>query len=537
MFQPKQDIILMKETTNNVLNQLYEKYGDNNYVLKRIQTYITNYLPNIIENELINFEKRKNRIRNLYNEQQIFIQIFLTTNQYFYLQSSNLYYEYNNKNYKIVSEDDIVYNLLTNISHTKILFQWKHKTKIHIMKQIKDRGLFTSIPDTETIQEVLNVLYPSIFQSKLMAKYFLIIIGDNILKKNTHLIFLINNTMKQFIQEIDDISNITIKNNISNNFLCKYHEKHLYENCRLIKLNEGFSFEMCKNVIRKIGLNLLCVATHYSNRFGDSDVFCNNMTDEDIKTYILYLKNNNQKLIIDNFCNKFIQPATASANNEASLKIEWKQLHFIWKQFIHTNYLPNIIYSNTLKTLLKEKYKYEEQTDAFHHITSKYLPIIHDFLAFWESAIIISNNTVDIQEIEIDELTAIFKYWIKQNQHICKSIGNINDDNTIKIINHFFPQIIIKNDKYILNIYSVMWNKNKDIKNSFEFIAYHFKNKNANLLSFEDAYNYYWKFASDHIYKFIVSKKYFETYLQIHIPKYIIYERFIINDWINNLHN
>ena len=531
--QEEHNILVMKETTHNLLNKLYEKYSDNPYVLKRIQIHITNYLPNIIENELINFEKRQNRIKTLINEQQIFIQIFLSTNQYFYLQSSNLYYEYYNKHYKIVCEDDIIYNLLTNISHTKILFQWKHKTKINVMKQIKDRVLFNSIPDTETIQEVLNVLYPSVFQSKLMAKYFLIIIGDNILKKNTHLIFLINNLMKQLIQEIDNISNITIKTNISNNFLSKYHEKHLYENCRLIKLNEGFSFEMCKNVIRKIGLNLLCVATHYSNRFHDSDNFCNNMSDEDIKMYILYLKNNNQKLIIENFCNKFIQPA----NNETSLKIEWKQLHFIWKQFIHINYLPNIIYSNTLKNLLKEKYNYEEQTDTFHHITSKFLPIIHDFLTFWESTIIISNNANDIHEIEIDELSTIFKYWIKQNQNICKSMGNVTDENAIKIINHFFPQIMIKNDKYILNIYSVLWNKNKDIQNSLDFIAYNFKNKNANLLTFEEAYNYYWKFATDHIYKFIVSKKYFETYLQIHIPKYIIYERFIINDWIDNLHH
>lgn len=533
MSQQGQNIILIKEETNNLLNQLFDKYSDNTYILKRIQTHIKNYLPHIIENELINFEKRQIRIKNLINEQKIFIQIFLSKNQYFYLQSSNSYYEYYNKNYKIVTEDDIVYNLLTNISKTKILFEWKHKTKINIMKQIKDRVLFNSIPDTETIQEVLNVLYPSIFQSKLMAKYFLIVIGDNILKKNTHLIFLINNLMKQFIQEIDNISNLTIKTNIYNNFLCKYHEKHLYENCRLIKLNEGFSFEMCKNAIRKIGLNLLCVASHYSNRFRDSENFCNNMYDEDIKMYILYLKNNNQKLIIDNFCNKFIQPA----NNETSLKIEWKQLHFIWKQFIHIHYLPNIIYSNTLKNLLKEKYKYEEETDTFHHITSKFLPIIHDFLTFWESTIIISNNPNDIHEIEIDELTTIFKYWIKQNQNICKTNGNLNDENTIKIINHFFPEINIINDKYILNIYSVLWNKNTDINNSLDFIAYHFKHTNANLLSFEEAYNYYWKFAADHIYKFVVSKKYFETYLQIHIPKYIVYEKFIITDWIYKLNN
>ena len=76
MSQQGQNIILIKEETNNLLNQLFDKYSENTYVLKRIQTHIKNYLPHIIENELINFEKRQIRIKNLINEQKIFIQIF-----------------------------------------------------------------------------------------------------------------------------------------------------------------------------------------------------------------------------------------------------------------------------------------------------------------------------------------------------------------------------------------------------------------------------------------------------------------------------
>ena len=53
------------------------------------------------------------------------------------------------------------------------------------MKQIKDKKLFQSIPETETIQNVLNFLYPFIFDDKETAKYFLTILGDNIFYGST----------------------------------------------------------------------------------------------------------------------------------------------------------------------------------------------------------------------------------------------------------------------------------------------------------------------------------------------------------------
>ena len=63
------------------------------------------------------------------------------------------------------------------------MVQWKHKTKTHIIKLIKERTLFTSIPETYTIQTVLGFLQTTLFETKDAAKYFLTVLGDNILKK------------------------------------------------------------------------------------------------------------------------------------------------------------------------------------------------------------------------------------------------------------------------------------------------------------------------------------------------------------------
>ena len=115
------------------------------------------------------------------------------------MNSNNFFYEYNGKHYFIVKEDDVLHKLLSSISKDRILMQWKHKTKFNIIKQIKERNLFSSIPESDTIQNVLNLLYPSIFTSKNTAKYFLTIIGDNIFKKNTNLIFLVTTKMRRIL--------------------------------------------------------------------------------------------------------------------------------------------------------------------------------------------------------------------------------------------------------------------------------------------------------------------------------------------------
>ena len=534
----------IKQKCLDSIQDLFKIYENNEYMLQRIHSHVVNYLPSVLDNELKNHEKRVNRNMYLTNEQQIFIQVFLNKNQYYYLPSNNCFYEYNGKNYYIIKDDDIIHKLLSNISKDRILLQWKHKTKFNILKQIKERSLFTTIPETDTIQNVLNILYPYIFTSKNQAKYFLTILGDNILKKNQNLIFLANSKIKKILSEIDTISYFSVGfTNITNNFIVKYHENHSYDNCRLIKVNENSSIDIWKDTLTKNGLDLICVATHYSNRYENSDNYLNTKADEELKNYSYYLKNVPQQEIISSFCSKCFQTISNDNNNDTNIsttKIEWKNVHFIWKQFISSLSLPNMIYSNTLKNLLKETFSYEESSDSFINITSKYLPIESDFIKFWKKTIVI-NEPQDFsqnleEELEVDELCMLFKNWVKQNiEETLLSSGNISEENVVKILKHFFPNVEIIEDKYVLNISCTMWNKSKDIIKSFEFIKNELKkNDFVALISFDDAYNYYVKFCNSKSYKFIISKRYFEKYLYSKINEHIVYEKFIETEWLIN---
>ena len=503
------------------VEKLYEKYKDNEYMLQRIYNHVHVYLPNTLQNESKNHEKRLNLNTYLSEEQQIFMQVFLSKNNYYYLSSNNFYYEYNGKDYFIVKEDEIIHKLLSTISKDRTLLQWKHKTKANIIKQIKDRNLFTSIPETDTIQNILNALYPTFFSSKNAAKHFLTIIGDNILRKNSDLVFMTSAKMRQFLDELESVGMSSIGNgNIAYKFVTKYHDTHTFNNCRLIRMNENFSNEYWRELLKRIGLNLLCVAAHYSNRYSSSDNFLNTRSDEELTNYVYTLKNTTQNGLIDKFVDEFVEKTSDD------FRVEWKNLHFVWKQFLSSNNLPNVIFSNNLKNYLKDKIQFDDESDSFVGITSKYLPVYKDFIQFWSETITNSSSLDFENEIEIDEISSLFKLWTKS-----KSI--LSEENIIKILKHFFSCEIVE-DKFVLNVISSIWNKSNDIENSISYIKEQVKETHKlSLISFDDLYGFYHKYCSNNSIKFAVSKRYFEKYLYFKFSDYIVYEKFIKIGWID----
>ena len=505
------------------IDKLMEKYKDNEYMLQRLHNHVAFYLPNTLENEAKNHEKRKNLNAYLFEEQQIFIQVFLSKNNYYYISSNGFFYEYNGKDYFIVKEDEIIHKLLSSISKDRILLQWKHKTKSNILKQIRERNLFTSIPETDTIQNVLNAIYPSIFELKDSAKYFLTIIGDNIFKKKPELVFLISPKMRQFLDELEAVSASSIGfGNISSRFVTKYHESHSFDSCRLIKINENYSNEYWRESLKKIGLNLLCVATHYSNRYQNSDNFLDCKADNELCNYTYTLKNTTQCELTNKFINEFIEKTTDE------YRIEWKNIHFMWKQFLSNNNLPNVIFSNILKSNLKNIIQFDENSDSFIGITSKYLPLYKDFIKFWDETIDAYVLQEFENELEIDEISTLFKQWSKNR-------NTLSEDNIIRILKHFFPNIEIIENKYILNITSSIWNKSKNIDNSINYIKEQINSSHKlSLISFDDLYGYYQKYCDINNFKLAVSKRYFEKYLYFKFSEYIVYEKFIKMEWVNN---
>jgi len=531
------------EQNINKIKELFQSYDGNTYAINRLESYINN-LPNWIITDINNYEKRINRTTELSNEQEIFCKIFLSKHKYFYLPSNNCFYEYDDKTYKIIKDDNIHYQLLSTITIEGKLLQWKYKTKTHIIKLIKERNLFKSIPETYTIQTVLGFLQTTLFDTKNGAKYFLTILGDNILKKNSDFIFITTQNTKKILNLIDDIGHATTGSSIMNNFITKHHESHNRTNYRLIKTYENqVSIDVIKEMLNKIGIDLLCVATHYSHRYVNAEQYLSlsNKENETFKTHALFLSNNTPEQIVENFVSQCLTEST-----DETFIISWKNMHYIWKLYLTHLNIPNMIYSNNLKEILKSRLQYNSINDLFIKVTSKYLPQISKFLHFWEQHITISTDWFN--EYEIDELLSIFKNIYGSNELI-------TEDEMLKIIKHFFSNTVtIIDNKFITNIKCNLWNKCEDI----HIFLHYYKHKSLSLLdnkkeentienevlteidgliSIDDLYLHYQSYCNASMYVnksqyMIVSKHYFEKYIVSELKQFIHFEKFIGVEWL-----
>jgi len=539
------------EEQKEQIKALLEKYKENTYMIQRLQFHLSG-LPNLLENENKGYEKRVERINQLSNEQKIFMQVFLSKNRYYYLPNNNCYYFYDGKHYVSVKEDDIQCKLLTEINKDEMLSQWKYKTNIHVLKQIKNRHLFKSIPDSETIQHVIKALCPALFKTKQEVKYFLTVLGDNLLKKQQDLIFLTKQNLKHISAKhvFIEFENMTYINtgftNVTFNCVTKYHENYNYNNCRLLNMNDSMTSESLKDILIKNGLDILCVAGHYSMRHVDSDTFLEKNADDEFKQYTLYMKKYDQKTIVDKFCEFSLvelldsnpaNPTNPTEKKEPSSnhsKMSWKNMHFIWKHYLSQLSFPSMIYSQQLKTFLKERYEYDEKTDSFLNVTSKYLPVIADFILFWERTMMTTlDEFIDFDyELENDEVCYLFKYWVQENKEETTSNGMINENDIIKILSHFYPDVQIVDKKYIMNISCSLWDKVNDITNMLsEFKKKYDAEEDVSLIDFDKIYEFYCRLGKSN---WKASKRFFEKYVCYSLSSYIEYDHFLSSSWLNS---
>ena len=525
--------IYEKDTCINKVQELFNKYNDNQYITQKLKCHIMTHLPLMLESANNTHIKRTERKQQLTTDQADFTRTFLNKNHYYYIQNTELFinYDKSSMHFKIYREDDILHEILSKITHEKCLIPWKHKIKLNVVKLIRERSLFDCIPDTETIQNVINLLYPSIFNTKHSAKYFLTILGDLILRKNDALLYLVNSGSRNFIKFLStQCYNFFGNVNIINNFKYKYHEQYAYKNIRILNFStsDNIASELSKNI-----LDLFCVAVHYSNRYIGSDDFLNSLNEDDksnsyenleglegyeciktqLSTYTYYLRDNTPENLVNNFIDK-------SLNKCKNTNISFKNMLYLWKLSLDEQNIPNPIYSNTLKRILKERLDYDETNDQFLNISSTSLPFVSKFLAFWDETIY---EDEEEQGLEIDEVIVLFKLWYKLPIVI-------KDTYILNLIKHYYSDIIIEKDKYILNIKCNLWDKKEDIRKSLtELKIISQKKQEKYSLAIDYAYEFYCKNGKKNI--MIVGKKYFEEYVSEYLSDYLDEDKLIMPYW------
>lgn len=501
------------KSVETTVQELFKKYENNEPFLKKIETYICINLPNKLLEIQKNNIARQNRIEYLNNETDKFIQDFLyqQDNLYFYISTSELFICYDGINYKIINEDDLLHSIFKNVSKNKELIEWKYKIRKSIIKKIKSISLLTTIPNSETIQSILDYMCKTFLISKDHAKYILTIIGDNFTKnENTsNLDYFTTPSFKKWFQCISDYSFFYFKysKNPIENIKYKFYN-HKFENCRLLHLkhitNQDCTF--LKNNI----LNFICVSCHYSNRFKCADNFLNNHCNTpDLIYETMYLKNNSIEKILNIFKKELLEKT-----DDKTLFINEKNFLFLWKEFLQEKNLPHILFNQDLKQNVIQhlNISYNETYNYYEGYTSEKLNIIQNFITFWENNIIHDENEEDF---EINELVSIYNGYLKRNNK--SYIHYLNEDNCKNILTLFYDIELI-NNRYIPNIKCSFWNKKQDVIN---FLNNYIVDVDTSLY---ELYNIYCMISNKNNNIFTVSKTFFDK---------VIYEN-IHSKYINN---
>ena len=494
------------------LTEIYEIYGNQHQ--DKLYEFIDKELPERMKLHL----QREHRREQLEQKSDYYINNFLYNRgiEYFYLPIANIFVAYNGEITTPICENIILHEVLTGISSQKELMPWKYKIKNLIMKQLKQQTIFQFIPESHTIQSVLAYFTPTLFNTKEESKYFLTILGDNILKKHSKLIHLVDPRSKDFISSLQTHLYPYFKNtyHLDTTFKYKYHE-HDYDRCRILTFNHAVATQTYwETFVKPHLLDIISVALHYSKRFQCSDNYLLHHTfNNEIYSNIFYLKNHTEIDIIQHFIKEYI----VRVPKQSELVIRWKELYYVWKFFLKEHHLPSIMFIKQLRTLLNQQLECQSSTDIYPHITSPILSYVSNIRRFWHETI----TTDESDEFEISELCNLYDLWLK-NEGL-KKAKIVNEAVMISIVEHFYD-IIVVNNKCIQNIKCIMWNKQEDMKIVLRELKIRYKfSPELYERSMISIYSDYCAGAPNILqHENIVSKQYFSKYICQVIPEQYI---------------
>lgn len=350
---------------------LSEKYKDNPYMTDKLTHYIAN-LPSLMTTIEESYIQRNIQLIDLNDKKDKYVQQFITNHLIFYIPQTELFIEYADNNYSIISEDDIVHYVLSDLNDNELKI-WKYKIKKHIIKRIKEIPFSSSIPEPSMIKDVIQNL--TMFESKHHVKYFLTIIGDAILNKKDNITYFIDSSYKLFLRKmIENIYAFTNKS-ISDVFKYKYYD-HKYDQCRILT---GKCPEMVP--LKHKMLNIISVSTYLSNKYGNSEGFLMQCNDPVFISATTFLKVNTQESIVNIFIDECMKKTGTTS---------YKDFYFLWRSYLKHKNLPLIISDIHLKHILTQLNLCKDDV-VYLTSTQVFIQTIKMFLD--------KNNMLDVSEI------------------------------------------------------------------------------------------------------------------------------------------
>ena len=409
------------------------------------------------------------------------INFFFSNNSYYYNPTTNMYIEYTDQ-YRFISENEMIHiilQFLTKYHENAIDFSLKQRIKNKIIKKIKEKHIHQNIPESNTLQDIINFLHPNFFAHKNYAKYFMITLGDIIMKK-TDLLYFLPIHIKPFLKNINRVISLCFHNmNIFSHYKFQYYEQDPVKS-RVISFNKMNLQHI--TISETFYINLICVSLHYSNRHSSGDLFLNDLGSQSIAQLAYWIRDTPREQIIDDFIKTYICIKEGT-------KIHERDMLFLWKEYLKSLNKINVFQRNSdFYTFISKSIP--SMDSHYLNCTSMFLPYVHQFKDFWEKYIYVDENEFYF------EISEILKLFIEMYKDI-----NVEEQQITELIQYYYPDKLVIDNK-INKMGCTLWNKKKEIDI--------FLTKNKCNIDSNELYSMYCKEFTN---KKIVSKIYFQQYL------------------------
>ena len=492
---------------------LYEKVQGDAALECKLYKMLSSTAPHALDAALEARNDREARHEKLRLEAARFTVRFLARNPIYYTPQNELFVLYNGKIFEPCSEDTVAHAAVSALSAEGPLAAWKYKVKNSIVRRVRERSPLAAIPESDTIQLVLSLLVPSVFRRKDDAKYFLCCLGDGwrSIAAEQGILVMASPALKKLVQDIAALSNSYFSTGSPfNHFKFKFHG-HEFRKCRILPTPSVS--EVSRAAIWTLGkytLEIMSVACHYSSRYAGSDGFLERACDHEFRDKVLHLVDRTPKSVVGDF-------VLMSLERSDHMSISQADMAYLWKQYLASLALPQILFTAALHSLLAERISWNEEGKLYINVTSPALPWVSAFRRFWVDCIVAEED----DELELEEIVDLQHAWSHERAN------RVHKDAVLDLIRHQDPHAAIEQEKFVVGIRSPLWNKRADVASALE--AYRAELPPTETGTLGEAYKCYVERLVAHSRS--VSKRYFDKVAMDTMADYLDEDGVFTSDW------
>jgi hypothetical protein len=481
-------------TYQELLQVQIERCSGDPYLLGRLRSFLTTLLPSHLDRARESRDRSAVRRDRFEREAASFTQEFLIRNRYTFASPSDTFFSYDGSNLIPRGEDDVLHDVLTALSCRRDLTPWKHKLKASVMKKIKERHPFSTIPESATIQRAIDAVWHPFFPSRDATKYFMAAAGDCLLGTAGNRVYIVHPHLKPLLADMmhHAYTLFGISSTAFQPIKLKYHAAHPVENVRLVRSADLERAPPLASSARESMADILYVCAHYSERYNGSDGFLGANGNDRLAEHALFLRGRSLSDIASEFADSELQVSSES-------RMSKKDMRFALRGFFESRQIPPVVSYDAWHDILAGTLPYDAESGEFTGVTSPSLPLVASFRAFWDKYIVPDDES----ELEIGEIVTLFT----------RSGGRTGrgtaDPSTVlmEIVRHFYPSVVFEDGKHAIGVRCTEWDKAAEVWKAVDSFRTRRAAEGAELPTSVDAmYDDYSRNAGDRV----VGKRFFE---------------------------